>query len=214
MNINEAHRKWGHPSYAKMKSMAEVARIKLYGEEEQCDACGVSKVKCNPIPKATETHATQPGERIFIDTSGPFPSSLGGSKYWRGAVDDYSGFMFMEFGRTKDGMIDFVRKILAILKGKEMKCKFLRCDNAGEHFGLVDVCNEYGVKIEFTPPYSPQYNGHIERRFAVVTQRRIAMMYDAGFSKSFRSRIWGRSNDDSIFFGRYFSKSERFQTSI
>ena len=65
MNINEAHRKWGHPSYAKMKSMAEVARIKLHGEEEQCDACGVSKVKCNPIPKATETHATQPGERIF-----------------------------------------------------------------------------------------------------------------------------------------------------
>ena len=64
----------------------------------------------------------------------------------------------MEFGNTKSGMIVFVRKILNQLKSKGMKCKSLQCDNAGEHSGLKELCIEFGVELEFTPPYSPQYN--------------------------------------------------------
>ena len=43
----------------------------------------------------------------------------------------------MEFGKSKDaGMVDYIKKVLKFLKGKETTCKFLRCDNAGEHGGL------------------------------------------------------------------------------
>ena len=50
-----------------------------------------------------------------------------------------------------------------------------------------------GLKFLFTPPYSPQYNGRVERRFAVVTQKAMAMMYDAGFNSEFRSKVWGEA---------------------
>ena len=110
----------------------------------------------------------------------------------------------MEFGKTKDGMVDYVEKIFTMLKGRNMPCKFIRCDNAGEPVGLQAVCEKYGVKLEYTPPYSPQYNGRIERRFAVVTQKAIAMMFDAGFNKEFRSKVWGEAVATAAFLGDIF----------
>ena len=119
LDVNEAHRKWGHPSEGKMKLMAEKAKVILTGSLDQCDACAIAKVKCNSIAKVTETKASKAGERIFIDTSGPFPKSFGGNTYWRGVVDDYSGYMLMDFGNTKDGMVDYIEKVLKYLKGKD-----------------------------------------------------------------------------------------------
>ena len=148
MDINEAHCRWGHPGQRRMGSYAKQVGITLKNVFEQCDACSVAKAKCNPIPKSTMTVAKRVGERIFVDTSGPFPASFSGSTYWRGAVDDYSGKMFMEFDKTKTGMKKFVEKIFVFLKGRETPCKFLRCDNAGEHFSLKGLCLKYGVQIE------------------------------------------------------------------
>ena len=74
-----------------------------------------------------------------------------------------------------------------------MSCKFIRCDNAGEHEGLKSLVKEFGADIEFTPPYSPQYNGRMERRFPVVLERGMAMMVDAGFNKEFRRLIWAEA---------------------
>ena len=86
MDINKAHRCWGHPGQSIMRMFANLAGIKLSNAFRTCDSCCVAKIKCNPILKKTETVATKPGERFFVDTSGPFPESLGGNKYWRGAV--------------------------------------------------------------------------------------------------------------------------------
>ena len=77
MDINQAHRCWGHPGKSRMNVFAQQIGIKLINEFKECDACKVAKIKCNSIKKETETKASKPGERIFIDTSGPFPQSLG-----------------------------------------------------------------------------------------------------------------------------------------
>ena len=53
----------------------------------------------------------------------------------------------MDFGSKTSDMVDFVRKILNTLKGKGMQCKFLRCDNAGEHSGLRTLCIEFRVDL-------------------------------------------------------------------
>ena len=95
----------------------------------------------------------------------------------------------MGFGKAKDGMVDYIKSVLKLLKEKNLLCKILGCDDAGEHVGLKALCDEFGVKLEFIPPYSPQYNGRIERMFAVVTQKAVAMIYDAGFNSKLRNKV-------------------------
>ena len=81
LDVNETHRKWEHPNEGKMKVMVEKAKVTQVGNLKQCDACAVAKVKCNSIAKVTETKANKAGERIFIDTSEPFPTFFGGNRY-------------------------------------------------------------------------------------------------------------------------------------
>lgn len=196
-----------------MITMSKEANVTLTGVLRTCDACSVAKIRCNAIKKRTESPAGTVGERIFIDTSGPFPVSLGKNRYWRGGVDDFSGKMFMEFGPSKDGMCDWVGSLLEKLKGRNTPCRYLRCDNAGEHVGLKSVCDSYGVILEYTPPYSPQFNGRIERRFPIITQKGMAMMYDAGFSKEFRQVIWAEAMQTASFLHDIFPNSGRKQSS-
>ena len=40
--------------------------------------------------ETSNVRATKAGERLLIDISGPYPRSMGGSKYWFKVVDDYS----------------------------------------------------------------------------------------------------------------------------
>jgi hypothetical protein len=146
---------WGHANESSLKEKGKMLGYKVIGKLKSCDGCGAAKVKCNPIAKHTNTKAEKVGERIFIDTSGPFPASMDGNRYWLGAVDDKSNRMFNTFEKTKDKMSDFVELIFKNLKSRGTPCKYLRCDNAGEHVGLKDICYENGVEIEYTPPHSP-----------------------------------------------------------
>ena len=41
-------------------------------------------------------------------------------------------------------------------------------DSGGENEGVKKLCLKNGATLEKTPPYTPQYNGKIEWRFAVL----------------------------------------------
>ena len=51
-----------------------------------------SKAKARVVRKKTYTRASQLGERIFVDTTGPSPKSLIGNQYWIGVLDNYSRY--------------------------------------------------------------------------------------------------------------------------
>ena len=60
--------------------------------------------------------------------------------------------------------------------------KYLRYDNAGENGkGLKEVAQRYGVEMEFTSPYTPQFNGIVERRFPVLMGKAKSMLHAAKF---------------------------------
>ena len=48
-----------------------------------------------------------PGERLFMDTTGPYSECLPNYKYLHGTVDDFSGKMFAQFSSTKTQMTYF-----------------------------------------------------------------------------------------------------------
>jgi hypothetical protein len=59
---------------------------------EPCDACLRFKAKAKGVlHKPTTTRATKVGERLFMDTTGPYEMSAGGTKYdVHAAVDQQS----------------------------------------------------------------------------------------------------------------------------
>ena len=139
-----------------------------------------------PISKAK-----LPGERLFLDISGPYPNSLLGNRYWLKIVDDHSRFSWDAFIPTKDSLAMPLQTLLLKNKNSDKPCKFLRCDNAGENTKHVrEVCTKLNVTLEMTASYCPQQNGVVERSFATTRDRAYACMYCARFSAETQNVLW------------------------
>ena len=80
--------------------------------------------------------------------------------------------------------------------GSEM-CIRDRCDNSGENKDLQEKCLQSkdlnDIKFEYTPRDSPQFNGCIERKFAVVYSRMQVNFEAARINKEFRTKPWGEA---------------------
>ena len=74
MNINDAHHKYGHHGEARLRGIAKIKGSRLVGNLTECDACGVIKAKVASIPHTIDhvKKASDIGERLFVDISGPF----------------------------------------------------------------------------------------------------------------------------------------------
>ena len=172
---------------------------KLTGKPSPCDACGIAKAKRAQVPKTTHVKATAPAERLFVDTTGPIPDVTLKFKYLFGAVDDYSGKLFMMFGQNKNVLVKFVAEAFDRFEGEKKQMKYLRMDGGGENVAVKDLCNKRGVEVEQTPPYTPQYNGRIERRFPIVISMAMALLWSTGFTKEMKNKLFGEAVTTAAF---------------
>ena len=83
-------------------------------------------------------------------------------------MDDKSDFNWVNFSRKKSDMGGFVQSLITKIKGRRMKIRYLRCDNAGEHKEVEKICEKEGITMEYTAPYTPQQNGRVERKLNVI----------------------------------------------
>ena len=146
------------------------------------------------MPKTTLKKATEPGQRLFVDISGPYSKSIGGSEYWLLIVDDFTGKLWSCFLEKKKDIGKALTPILQRLQATNRKTEFLRCDNAGENKAyLTKACDEYGIKMEFTAPHTPKQNGKVERGFVYTRDRALAMMIDARLTEEFQKLFWAEA---------------------
>ena len=76
--------------------------------------------------------------------------------------------------KNKSELADRVISKIWDLKAKGIAdVKVIRCDNAGENYALKKKCENMGLGItfEFTARQTPQQNGRIERKFAMLYGR-------------------------------------------
>ena len=134
------------------------------------------------------------GERLFVDTSGAYPETPAGKKYLVCVVDDKTRKSWSEFRRTKSEIVKIMEKKIEELKNMGHTVKYLRCDNAGEHQSkMAEMCKKYSVEMEYTAPYTPQMNGVVERRIAVLLNGARAAMYAANFNEETRKKLWAET---------------------
>ena len=194
MDINEAHAKYGHIGEAALRATMKSLGIKMTGVMYTCEGCALAKAKAKSVPKITMSKATQPGERLCTDISGPYKKSILGNDYWILVVDDYTGKSWSFFVKKKSQLASKIEDLLTKLKTAEYVTKFLRCDNAGENVsGLTKLCEKFNIQIEFTAPYTPQQNGIVERKFVTIRQRACAAMFAAKFNDEFQGLLWAEA---------------------
>ena len=89
-----------------------------------------------------------------MDTSGPYPTSLGGSEYWFLAVDDFTRYKISGFAKKKSEIGDFMKEVLSRVRIAGHSTEFVRCDNAGENIKqLKEACEVVnGLQMEYTAP--------------------------------------------------------------
>ena len=189
-----AHAIWGHPHLNQLNKMGTFYKVNLTGKLPSCAGCGVVKSRAMATTKTCSKIALKNGERVFIDTTGPYPKSRGGMKYWMVAVDDRSDKTWTYFTTAKKHMIKFVKEIVTLINGLGLKVKYLRCDNAGEHQKeLIEYCNETGITLEYTAPNSPKQNGRAEKKIHVLWTKAMTMMVHANLTPESQGKFWAEA---------------------
>jgi hypothetical protein len=77
-DINGYHDKFGHLGESLLRKTLKHLKIEVKGTLKSCDACKMAKARAMNMKKKTDTRSDTPGERMYIDLTGPFKESLGG----------------------------------------------------------------------------------------------------------------------------------------
>jgi hypothetical protein len=80
-----------------------------------CNGCLKAKAKSKGVPKITSNKATQCGEQLCADISGPYKKSLIGNDYWILVVDDFTGKSWSFFAKKKTQMSTSVTQLISTL---------------------------------------------------------------------------------------------------
>jgi transposase InsO family protein len=82
-------------------------------------------------------------------------------------IDDYSRLTWVAFLKRKDEAFEkfkIFKSLTETQTGKRLKA--VRSDRGGEFMSryFKEVCDEHGIKREYTIPITPQQNGVVERQ--------------------------------------------------
>jgi len=84
---------------------------------------------------------------------------------------------------------DFVEKLFSRIKEINGLPTYVKLDGGGENMAVRKFCCDNGIKVELTLSYTPQYNGRIERRFAVITSMAMALLWNAVFTSVMKKKL-------------------------
>ena len=115
-----------------------------------------------------------------MDLCGPARTKTpSGESYFMLIIDDFSRMKWAAFLKNKSKALEKF-KIFKELVENQIGCKLkcIRSDRGGEFtdYDFVDLCNEHGIKQQFTIAGTPQHNGVAERQNRSVQQIARAMM--------------------------------------
>ena len=82
------------------------------------------------------------------------------------------------------------------LKNKfNLQVQRLHCENAGKNRGFKRTCKqeELGIDFEYTAPGTPQQNGCIKCKFAMLFNRVCAVLNDGRFTAYLQSSLWAEA---------------------
>ena len=162
VDINHLHVSLPRAHASVLKATAKQHGIRLTGELVSCSTRSRAKGHRAPTPHHATRRATQPLGLVHIDTAGPYPNSLGGSRYVVMFVDSASCLQRPYGVREKSAaaILSVVKRFVADIGVPRP----FRTDNGTEYSSsmFMDFCNGLGIRRKFTAPYTPHQNVPVE----------------------------------------------------
>ena len=127
-------------------------------------------------------------EIVHTDISGPYSTTICGSRYFLTFIDDFSRYGYLYLIKKKSYSLDKFKVFkLEVEKQLEKVIKIVRSDRGGEYYGrhgdvgqLIGPFAKYlqdcGIIAQYTLPGSPEQNGVAERRNRTLTDMMRSMM--------------------------------------
>ena len=121
VNINTFHKMLGHPSEDITKKTAKDLGYELDGTMQDCDDCGLGKIKQTKTNKTREI-SKEVGEMLFLDLSTIKHTSQGGKNHWILLIDDHSRYVWSMFVKKKSDLAATVKETLKhLINNNKMK---------------------------------------------------------------------------------------------
>ena len=121
---------------------------------------------------------------------GPLPTpSYGGSRYVLSLIDDYSIFCSVYFLKLKSEVFEQLKIWKALVENQSgHRIKILRTENGKEYVNtnLQHLCEECGIQMQHSVPYTPQQNHVAERKNRALKGMATCMIEE----RDINPKIW------------------------
>jgi len=128
-------------------------------------------------------------ELLHKDLFGPTTyTSIGGNKYGFVIVDDFTRYTWVFFLSDKsDNFATFRLFAKRIHNEFETTIKKVGSDNGSEfkNTRVDELCDEFGIRHQFSAMYTPQSNGIVERKNRTLFDMSRSMLSEYNVSHSF-----------------------------
>jgi len=195
---DEWHRRFGHLAISGLVTLHRQHMVDgLHIDEasspsEKCDACIQAKFHVRPFPKESTSRSSVPGDRTHSDLWGKAQAtSLGGKIYYVSFTDDCTRHCAVYFMSKKSETFAKLKLYMSWLERQGKHPKAIRIDNGKEYVNreITSWCQEKGISIETTAPYSPSQNGVAERFNRTLLELARAML----FARHLPSFLWSEA---------------------
>jgi hypothetical protein len=196
------HDRFSHIGYDALRQLSRrdmVTRLSTIEEKQSCDTCIITKQHRAPFPAKVKYLADAPLDLVHGDLCGPIKPAM--SARWRFfllLVDDATRYMWLTLLSTK-GDAASVIKVIKATTGLEVgrSLRVLKTDNGGEFTvkEFATYCSYKRVHRHFSAPYTPQWNGVVERRNQTV----LGMVHELLKECGMPARFWGETVTTAIF---------------
>ncbi|KAJ9555635.1 hypothetical protein OSB04_010249 [Centaurea solstitialis] len=176
------HRKMCHMNFKNMNLLVKNNLVrglptKEFSSDDHCVACLKGKQHKNSHKSKEVNTTSSPLQLLHMDLFGPTNvMSIGKKSYCLVIVDDYSGFTWVYFLRTKDETSGLIKPFVTRVENKtNLRVKITRSDNGTEfkNADLNSFCEEKGIERQYSAPRTPQQNGAEAVNTACYVQNRV-----------------------------------------
>jgi transposase InsO family protein len=199
------HRRLGHVEMKQLNKLLKHDLVRglkdvTFEKDKLCSVCQAEKQVGNTHPRKSTISTSKAFELLHIDLFEPTTyTSIGGNKYGFMIVDDFTRYTWVAFLVDKsDVFATFKTFIKRVQNEFETTIKKVRSDNGSEfkNIRIDELCDEYGIRHQFSTKYALQSNGLVERKNITLIDMARSILSEYNVSHSF----WAKAINTACFY--------------
>lgn len=182
----EAHERLGHVGH---RSVSAVLHIEM-PPGHVCLACADTKLTRVSVASSAQPKSVNRGEIIHSDMIGPFPPSLTGKRFCVTFTDEATRYTKVYLMNLKSELLACFKEYLAhVSLIDDFTVRTLHSDHAAEYTSkaMSNFCSSQRIRLQTSPPYTPERNGHAERLGRTLQESARAMLRASDLD----NKYWG-----------------------